>query len=152
VEVPVIESREIETVVPEQGVGESSSSTHLTPGTGPVRHRRHSSHAPILSGLSPRYSPYPMPQRIGRSVSPIRGPGFFEDAVIIDAGETEESGNEEDDLDFWGRDEPRSVTSAENMEVDIEEEDDSDGDSGSATDECDEDADEGDDFELFGHR
>jgi len=153
VEVPVIESREVEAAVPEPGVGEASTSSHLAPAAGPVRHRRHSSHAPTPSTLSPRFSPYPVPQRIGRSVSPARGLGFFEDAIVIDAPETEESGNEEDDLDFWGRDEPRSVTSAENMEVDMEEEEeDSDEDSGSAMDECDEEADEGDDFELFGHR
>lgn len=153
VEVPAIESREVDNVVvPEQVLGEASSSTHLTPGAGPVRHRRHSSHAPTPSILSPRYSPYPVPQRIGRSVSPVRGPGFFEDAVILDAGETEESAGEEDDLDFWGRDEPRSVTSAENMEVDMEEEEESEDDSGSAMDECDDEGDEGDEFELFGHR
>ena len=152
VEVPVIESREDDNAIaPEQSIGDIFSSTYLSPGTGPVRRRRHSSHAPIPS-LSPRYDPYPVPERIGRSVSPVRGSGFFEDAVIVDAGETEESADEEDALDFWGRDEPRSVTSAEHMEVDEEEEEYSGDSDGSAMDECDDEGDEGDDFELFGHR
>ena len=152
VEVPVIESRETDNTIPELAVGEASSSTYLTPGTGPVRHRRHSSHAPTPSSLSPRYPPYPMPQRIVRSVSPTRGSGFFEDVVVVDAGETEESADEEDDLDFWGRDDPRSVTSVEMVDADLEEEEESDEDSGSAMDECDDEGDEGDEFELFGHR
>ena len=152
VEVPVIESRETDNAIPEQAVGEAPPSTYLAPGTGPVRHRRHSSHAPSPSILSPRYSPYPMPQRVGRSMSPTRGSGFFEDVVVVDAGETEESAGDEDDLDFWGRDEPRSVTSAEMVNIDMEEEEESDEDSGSAMDECDDEGDEGDEFELFGHR
>jgi len=51
---------------------------------------------------------------------------------------------------FWGRDEPRSVTSYENIDEDMEEEEDSDDDA-SAIDDCDEGDDE-DQFELFGHR
>jgi hypothetical protein len=149
--VPVIESREVDNAtVPEQAAGEASPFTYLSPGTGPARLRRHSSHAPT-SSLPPRYAPYPVPERIGRSVSPVRGPGFFEGADVVDAGEIEDSG-EEDELDFWGREEPRSVTTAEDMEVDEEEEEDSDDDSGSAMDECDDEGDEGDEFELFGHR
>jgi hypothetical protein len=153
VEVPVIESREINSVVaPEQTDGEASSLTHLAPGAGPMRHRRHSSHALPPSHLSPRYFPYSVPQRIGRSVSPVRGPAFFEDTIIFDAGETEESADEADDLDFWGRDEPRSVTSGDNVDMTMEEEEESDDESGSAMDECDDEGDEGDEFELFGHR
>lgn len=151
VEVPAIETREADSAMaPEQVFGEASSSTNLAPGPGPVRNRRHSSHTPTPSSFAPRYSPYPVPQRIGRSVSPVRGSGFFEDAIVVDTGETEESEGEGDDLDFWGRDEPRSVTSVENVEdVGMEDEEESGDDSGSAMDECD---DEGDDFELFGHR
>jgi hypothetical protein len=138
VEVPTIETREVEAVLPEPVVGEISAATLLAPTTGPVRHRRHSSHSPMPSSLSPRFSPYP--QRIGRSVSPVRGLGFFENTISHDSGGTEDSGDEEDDLDFWGRDEPRSVTSA-------------DDDSGSAMDECEEeDGDEDNDFNIFGHR
>ena len=152
VEVPVIESREVDhTPALDLNMGEASSSLHPTPGSGPVRHRRHSLNAPAPSTMSPRYAPYPLPQRIGRSVSPVRGPGFFED-VIVD--ETEEWAEEEDDLDFWGRDEPRSFTSVKNMDVNMEEEESSSDESDSAMDECDEgdEGDDGDEFELFGHR
>jgi hypothetical protein len=155
VEVPLIESRETENVmIPEQTSGEASSSTHLSPGAGPVRHRRHSSHIPTPLNISPRYTPYPVPQRIGRSVSPVRGLGFFEDATVIDGGDAEDMVEEEDNLDFWGRDKPRSITPAEKMDASMEEDEESDNDSGSAMDECDEgdEIDEGDEFELFGHR
>jgi hypothetical protein len=122
----------------------------LQVGPVPQRNRRHSSHT--HSGpLSSRFSPYPLPQRIGRSVSPVRGPGFHDD-VIAPAGETDDSGEEEDDdLDFWGRDEPRSVTSYENIE-DMDEADDSEDDDASGADDCDEEGDDVDQFELFGHR
>jgi len=64
--------------------------------------------------------------------------------------ETDESADEES-LDFWGRDEPRSVTSAENVDDDMEEDEESEDDS--AMEDCDEeDGDEEDQFELFGHR
>jgi hypothetical protein len=81
----------------------------------------------------------------------VRGLGFLEDAVVSHALETDDSA-EEDDLDFWGRDERRSFTSADIMDDEMEEEEDSDDDS--AMDECDEeDGDEEEDqFALFGHR
>jgi hypothetical protein len=64
--------------------------------------------------------------------------------------ETDDSADE-DDLDFWGRDERRSFTSADIMDDEMEDEEESDSDS--AMDECDEeDGDEEDQFELFGHR
>jgi len=59
--------------------------------------------------------------------------------------------DEDDDLDFWGRDEPRSVTSYENIDEDMDEEDDSEDDDASALDDC-EDGEDEDQFELFGHR
>jgi hypothetical protein len=75
------------------------------------------------------------------------GLGFFDETAEAHL-ESDDSGGE-DELDFWGRDEPRSVTSIEN--VDDNEEDDSDDDS--VMDDCDEDeADEEDPLELFGHR
>jgi hypothetical protein len=59
----------------------------------------------------------------------------------------------EDELDFWGRDPPISVTSAENLDPDDDMDDDEDSDSNSNMDDCGEDdADEEDQFELFGHR
>tara|TARA_R110002060_G_scaffold60865_1_gene70455 strand:- start:192 stop:443 length:252 start_codon:yes stop_codon:yes gene_type:complete len=83
-------------------------------------------------------------------VSPVRGLGFFNEAAPAQAVETDDSADE-DDMDFWGRDEPRSVTSFENIEDDMEDEDESDEDS--VMGDCDEDdADDEDEFELFGHR
>lgn len=153
VEVPAIESRETETaMVPDRAVGENPSSPHLALGTGSMRHRRHSSHNPALSSLSPRAALYSLSQRTGRSVSPVRGRGFFEAEIVAEAGETEESGDDEDDLDFWGRHEPRNVSSVENLDVDMEEDEESDDNSGSAMDECDDEGDEEEQFELFGHR
>ena len=147
VEVPIIESREVDdAVVPAQTVGEASWSTNFAPNLGAVRHRRHSLHSPRPASLSPRYEPYLVPQRAGRSVSPTRGSWFFGNAVFVD--ETDDPANEDGDLDFWGRDEPRSVTFPENTDVNMEEVEDSSDDSGSAMDE----GDEGDEFELFGHR
>jgi hypothetical protein len=154
VEVPPIESREAENASPPvQTNHEGPASIDLGPELGPARHRRHSSHihTPSASlGLFYRFSPYPLPQRIGRSVSPVRSLGLLEEAVISRAMETDDSADE-DDLDFWGRDERRSFTSAEIMDDEMEDEEESDDDS--AMDECDEeDADEEDQFELFGHR
>ena len=161
VEVPVNETGEAENALPlEQTAEEASSSTHLHPGTGPMHRRRHSSHTPTPSNTL-RLAPYP--QRLGRSVSPVRGPSFIEDAVIVDSFEIAGSADGEDDVNFWFRDDPRSVTPLENFEdIDMEEDeieddgeddddedDESDDDSGSAMDECD---DERDEFELFGHR
>jgi len=80
----------------------------------------------------------------------VGGLGLLEETVVSHAMETDDSA-EEEDLDFWGRDERRSFTSADLMDDEmIEEESDED----SAMDECDdEDGDEDEDqFELFGHR
>ncbi len=118
---------------------------------GPLRIRRHSSHmhVPTTSSGSGRFSPYTAAQRFGRSVSPIPGLGFFDD-VIEDRSDTDES-IPGDDLDFWGREEPRSVTSAEFVHEEEMEEDDSDDDSNAS--DCDEDENNDDDpFELLGHR
>ncbi|KAF4634976.1 hypothetical protein G7Y89_g3126 [Cudoniella acicularis] len=156
VEVPVIESRETESVpVGDQANGEMSSSAYL--GTGASRSRRHSSHVQPPSSAnagSSRFSPYPLPQRIARSVSPVRGLGFNDEPVPVVMAETDDSADE-DDLDFWGRgrDEPRSVTSAENAD-EMEEDSGSDDDSNmeDCDDEEDDEGDEEDRFELFGHR
>ena len=152
VEVPPIESREVEHApIPEQPSRDFLSPLSQPPG--PIRHRRHSAHIHMSSsstGDSNRFEPYSRRARIGRSVSPIRGLGFFNEAAPAQAIETDDSADE-DDMDFWGRDEPRSVTSFENIEDDMEDEDDSDEDS--VMGDCDEDdADDEDEFELFGHR
>jgi hypothetical protein len=72
--------------------------------------------------------------------------------VVVVAGETDESGDDDDELDFWGRDEHRSVTSAENIDDDMDEDDESDDDSVSVLDDCDDEAEDEDQFELLGHR
>jgi hypothetical protein len=156
VEIPLVESREAENAPPPAPTNDDGpASNNLGVAVGPVRHRRHSSHVQTPSaslGISDRFSPYPLPQRIGRSVSPVRGLGLLEEAVVSYAMETDDSA-EEDDLDFWGRDERRSFTSGDIMDDEMEEEEESDDDS--AMDECDDedgDDEEEDQFELFGHR
>jgi hypothetical protein len=149
VEVPPLETRESENATPQEQLhGEAPSSGLNIVGSG--RSRRHSDH--ILPSMPQetlgRFSPYNRPQRLGRSVSPVRGLGFFSNPVIAQHLETDDSADE-DDLDFWGGEERRSVTSAE--VVDEEMEDDSDDDSG-MEEECDEEGDDEDQFELFGHR
>ncbi|KAF8863507.1 zf-CHY-domain-containing protein [Acephala macrosclerotiorum] len=153
VEVPPMENTENETISPpDQSNGQASSSQLLPPG--PTRSRRHSSHThtpPLPAELvSNRFSPYARPQRIVRSVSPVRGPGFFEAPVVPQAMETDDPG-EEDDLDFWGREERRSVTSVRSIDDEIDE-DDEESDQDSVMDDCDEEGDDDDRFELFGHR
>lgn len=139
-----------------QELREMSSSTHLIPGAH--RNRRHSSHIPSSSSQaeSGRISPYSIPSRLGRSVSPARGIHLFSNQSAAD-GESDGSGDE-DDLDFWGRDEPRSgrllpVTQNADAqdEYDIEYEDDS-SDSESGNDDDDDDDGEEEPFAIFGHR
>lgn len=151
VEVPPIENREVITVPPpdQPNMDMLSPPVH---GSGSVRHRRHSAHIHTSSsaaGEPSRFTPYARPARIGRSVSPVRGLGFFHEPIPSQVIETDDSADD-DDMDFWGRDEPRSVTSFENIdEIGDEEESDED----SAMGECDDDeVDEEDEFELFGHR
>jgi len=148
VEVPPIESRESENPTPQE---QPLSEVLIlgASGSGLPRQRRHSAH---ITPSAPqeilgRISPYTRPQRYGRSVSPVRGAGFFETLVVSHHMETDDSADE-DDLDFWGGEERRSVTSAE--VIDEEMEDDSDDDS--VIDDCDEEGDDEDRFELFGHR
>ncbi|PQE25366.1 chy zinc finger protein [Rutstroemia sp. NJR-2017a BBW] len=88
------------------------SSTHLIPGSS--RNRRHSSHIPTSSSqgessLAPDYS---LISRLGRSVSPARGMGLF--ANEADSRDDSDASGDEDDLDFWGRDEPRSTQMPQN--------------------------------------
>ena len=157
IEVPSIETPDTNLVnSPPEQTGDNSSSAFLRAGPGPVRARRHSTHmhAPssTSSGSSGRFSPYVLPQRMGRSVSPIGGTGFFSERPT--AIESEELVATEDALDFWGRDQPTGTTtcvnSIEPMDNDMGEEEDSDD---SANDDCEEDdADDDDPFELLGHR
>ena len=154
VEVPSIEAREPEDPILDRVNVEMAASGFL--GVSVARSRRHSSHHQPLpsNSTSHRFSPYAVPQRIGRSVSPVRGLGFFDTPVPSPMVETDGSVEEDDELDFWGRDEPRSVTSAEVQdEMDEDEEEESSSDDDSAMD-CDEEEgeEEEDRFALFGHR
>jgi len=152
VEVPSIETPEPSQVIPPpEQPGETSASAFLRSGPGPLRLRRHSTHMHVpqaSNGSSGRFSPYILPRRLGRSVSPIGGLDFFAESPSV--VETEETALE-DDLDFWGRDEPRSVTSLEVIDDEMGDDEEEDSDD-SANDDCDDDADEDDPFELLGHR
>lgn len=156
VEIPPIETRDTENIVPTNQVsGEGTPS--ILAGPGPLRTRRHSSHlyAPNMPNEENNHiTPYLLPSRLGRSVSPVRGSSFF-DSVTVLGGETDDSLYEDDDLDFWGRDELRSMTSAEIVEGEIElemsDEEDSDDSVSLVDDDCD-DGDDEDEFELLGHR
>lgn len=115
--------------------------------------RRHSSHIqPIPSETDPsslRFSPYQIPQRMGRSVSPFRASALTNDSMVIGglSGYAAES-DDEDEVDFWGGDAPRSSSSGDAV---VEEDDDSDDDSVVSMEEGD-DGDDEDHMELLGHR
>ncbi|PBP20472.1 CHY zinc finger protein [Diplocarpon rosae] len=151
VEVPPLESREVEsTVPPDEPSRDNFLPLHTS--TEPIRHRRHSVHIHIPSlatGEPNRFSPYARPARISRSMSPVSGPGFFHQSVPSHTVESDDSADRDEEVDFWGRDEPGSVPSFEPVgEIDEDESDDD-----SVVDDCDEDdADDEDEFELFGHR
>lgn len=149
-EAPTVEDREAENRgIPEQITRERSPSTLLVPGS--TLHRRHSSYMyPVEeSPEADAIAQYPAPQRIARSVSPMNRRGFLDSFAALFSGDTDDSEYEDDDLDFWGREGPRSTTTVENIEDDIEDDiEDSDSDEG---DDCDGD-DEEDVFELLGHR
>ncbi|KAE8452780.1 hypothetical protein EG329_013052 [Mollisiaceae sp. DMI_Dod_QoI] len=149
VEVPPMEGQDNENISPpDQANGQSASSQYLA--ARPTRSRRHSSHThtpPLPDPASSRFSPYVRPQRVVRSVSPVRGPRFDE-PVVSHNMETDDSADE-DELDFWGREEPKSATSVENEDDEMDDDDESDQDS--LMDDCDE-GDDDDQFELFGHR
>ncbi len=157
VEVPSLERperRESENVSPmEQAYGEASIAGLNT--AGPVRHRRHSTHIHLPSvpqESANRFSPYARPSRIGRSVSPVRSLGFFEAPIVTPSMEADDSADE-DELDFWGGDEHRSVTSAKVIDDEEEEAEEESDDDDSAMDDCDdEEGEDEDQFELFGHR
>ncbi|EPE27334.1 RING/U-box [Glarea lozoyensis ATCC 20868] len=156
VEVPPIESVEPEVEPMNIPGGDMAASGLLTVGV--PRNRRHSSHSgpQVSASGSRRFSPYPLPGRIGRSVSPVRGIGFFfEPPRPNPTVETDDSLDDEDELDFWGRDGPRSVASGELADMveadeDLEEES---SDDDSAMDDCEDEGEEEEDrFALFGHR
>lgn len=110
----------------------------------------------------PEFSPFLVPERLARSVSPIPGPGLLAGNALrygLAAGETDESDEEgEDAVDFWGGEDHRNVTSAESADGGEGREDGSEEESGSG-DDCDSNADDDDDdddeeeeISLLGHR
>lgn len=138
---------------------------------GPARHVRHHSQQlvprPTSSGGHARFSPYPIPQRLGRSVSPLRvfGPLSTDDAFIVVPRVTGTRDDDESDLNFWGGDdEPRRRMEAELEESivysqdgtdeagEMDEMDDSEEEEEGWEDEGEEDDGMDDGMELFGHR
>jgi hypothetical protein len=125
---------------------------------GSARSRRHSSHIrPLPTGADSeplRFSPYNIPQRMGRSVSPFRTSTFSNNPMVAagPSGDGTESDEDEDIVDFWGGDAPRSPASSV---IAMEEDDESDDDSVLSMEDGDEDGDDGDEedhMELLGHR
>lgn len=120
---------------------------------GPSLPHQHVSHRPGGSlGSHVDFQGLPSdisPERFARSLSPTATNGFPEHMLT-----TDESDGEGSILDFWGRDEHRSMTSAENVDHgDSDEETDSD----ECEDDLEEEEEEDDDDEeeeimLFGHR
>lgn len=132
---------------------------------GPTRVRRHShGHGGSSEQASrARFNPYPPPPRVGRSVSPARGPGLRAvlHSAFVDFGggpaqmDAEES---EDELDFWGGEVRRRPShqdlddiSMDGSDNEEDEEDDSDDES-LEDEEEEEDGDEVSRMDLFGHR
>lgn len=153
VDVPPIDSREAQNASPPApAIADGPAPITGGPEIGTGRRRRHSSHVQIPSGTLGASLAYSVPQRLGRSVSPVRGIGLLDDAAVIQPIETDESANEDDDLDFWGREERRSLASPEMIDDQMEDDEDEDSDEDSAMDGCDDEGDEEDKFEIFGHR
>jgi hypothetical protein len=147
-----------------QQLGDSNltpdSQMHFPDNLRPPRSRRHSSHIwPVPSATesdSLRFSPYYVPQRMGRSVSPFRSSGFPDDPIVVEATvDTVGFDDEEDDVDFWGGGAPRSPRSVpgvgHNMEGEEDDDEESDDESIPSTVEVDDD-DEEDRMDLIGHR
>lgn len=132
--------------------------TQVPPLSESARSRRHSSHirpVPTEADSDPlRYSPYNIPPRMGRSVSPFRISAFVNNqmAAAGPSGDGTESDDDEDIVDFWGGDAPRSPASGV---VAMEEDEESDDDSVLSMEDGDEDGEDGDEedhMELLGHR
>lgn len=103
------------------------------------------------------FSPFLVPERLAQSVSPVAVAGFPENGMATDESDVEE----DDMLDFWGRDEGRNATSAEGGHADSDPEGDSDSaddcddeldDNEEDEDDDDEDDDDDDPIALIGHR
>jgi len=125
--------------------------------TRPLRRRRHSSHVERTTGISQpssRFSPYPMPQRIARSVSPLSGIQLSEEPMAIyePVAEPVVSEDEDDVLDFWGRDMSPRQKSGDIEDEDEDEDFDDDSSEMDDDEDDDEDGDGVDRMDLVGHR
>jgi len=114
-----------------------------------------------LAGLLARSPESPLTSREeSRSATPSAAERLLRSALpaaVTQAADhlhgTDESDQEEDMLDFWGRDERRSTTSVENADDGQSEDDgDDDGDSDDCEDADDDDEDDEEEIALFGHR
>ncbi|KAI9811441.1 MAG: hypothetical protein M1827_005424 [Pycnora praestabilis] len=138
-----------------------AAQTHL----GSPNARRPTSSASATDNI--RFSPYPIPQRAGRSVSPMRNvegdPSLagthVSDSVATEEIEIEEEGDEgnqddddEEEVDFWGGDGHRNQHVRKDGEEECDE--DSEGNESDTEIDTDEEADdaENDRMEVFGHR
>jgi uncharacterized CHY-type Zn-finger protein len=123
---------------------------------GPSRSRRHSTHVgPATTGvqLSSRFSPYLIPQRMGRSLSPIGRSSLHGNPIYIEGQHGEEGeSDEEDDVDFWGRDGQRSAVSGPETAEEEGGSEDSEEESLASIEEGEDDGDEEDCMNIFGHR
>jgi len=109
-------------------------------------------HRPSVSqganALHTATSPVILSDRMARSASPPSVPG------LADSSFATEDSDEEDIINFWGRDDHRSMTSGEIIEDHQDsDEDEEDEDSDACLDDADEDEDDEDEeIVLFGHR
>lgn len=119
---------------------------------GHVEHsisRRHSIHASAPLAVPASHAHNQQNQRLGRSMSPLRGGGWREAIATDDESvETED----EEDVDFWGIEQPRSVTSAEVAGDDLEADDEDSRSEESDCEPSDDEPEDEDDFDLLGHR
>jgi hypothetical protein len=129
----------------------------ISESAGAARNRRHSSHmggdgSNFLSSLD-----YQIPQRLGRSVSPLRRSAFPDHAAAEVSEQNMTDDEDEDDLEFWGGDAPgspfgpASPRRPADEEEDEEEEEESEDESMRSED-ADEDEEDDDPMDLMGHR
>lgn len=118
--------------------------------------RRHSSNALPIStqtqGSSSHFTAYEIPERMGRSVSPMRVNHFF-GIPMTETDLTEDiCSDDEEDVDFWGGGAPRSPKIPAESENGTEEDEEYSDDSMSVDDDDDDDGEEEDRMQIFGHR
>ena len=134
-------------------------SSHLNPPSS--SQRRPTSSASVVTETV-RFSPYPVPQRTGRSVSPLRSFGGDLNAITVAAVEeaelmnTDDEEDGEEEVDFWGgdgsRSRSRSAVRVGEEESSAEDDDDSIEDDYEDIEEDGDDGDGNDQMELLGHR